>query len=171
MSLHLRDRWLDWTLRVVGVLVIAALAYLAYTVWQGERQAKQGSLSSRAIDNLEQVVREQPENADARVLLGDAYRDMGSPADAIEQYDAALELQADHAGALSDSTQAVSPAGRPPTRRSAMGLRQPPASTPSAHKFFETMTTIQGCFREAPRSLKPNPSFHRTLRDKAAQRR
>lgn len=100
MSLHLRDRWLDWTLRVVAVFVIMALAYLAYTVWQGERQTKKGSLSSRAIENLEQIVRDQPENADARVLLGDAYRDMGSFADALEQYQAALEVKDDHAGAL-----------------------------------------------------------------------
>lgn len=101
MPLHFRDRWLDWTLRVVGVLVLAALLYLAYTIWQGERQARQGSLSSRAISNLEEVVRAQPDNPDARVLLGDAYRDMGSYAAALKQYQAALEIQSDHAGALS----------------------------------------------------------------------
>lgn len=95
-----RDRWLDWTLRIVGLLVIGALAFLAYTVWQGERQAKQSSLAARAIGNLEQLVRENPDNPDARVLLGDAYRDTARYADAVKQYDAALELKADHPAAL-----------------------------------------------------------------------
>jgi Flp pilus assembly protein TadD len=101
VSLRLGDRWLDWTLRIVGVLVIGALLYLGYTVWQGERQVRQGSLSSRAIENLKEMVRSNPENAEARVLLGDAYRDVGGYNDAIEQYNAALDLKKDHIGALS----------------------------------------------------------------------
>ena len=101
MSFTLRDRWLDWTIRVVAVLVIGALAYLGYTVWRGEQQAKQGSLASRAIGNLEEMVRQEPQNPDYRVILGDAYRDTGSHAAAVDQYNAALELQPDNPGALS----------------------------------------------------------------------
>lgn len=101
MSFTLRDRWLDWTIRVVAVLVIGALAYLGYTVWRGEQQAKQGSLASRAIGNLEEMVRQEPQNPDYRVILGDAYRDTGSYAAAVDQYNAALELQGDNPGALS----------------------------------------------------------------------
>jgi Flp pilus assembly protein TadD len=101
VSLASRDPWLEWALRIVGVLVIGALAFLAYTVWQGERQAKQGSLASRAIATLEEQVRKDPQNPDYRVLLGDAFRDIGSHASAIEQYNAALELQPDNPSAMS----------------------------------------------------------------------
>jgi tetratricopeptide (TPR) repeat protein len=101
VSLSSRDPWLQWALRVVGLLVIGAIAFLAYTVWQGERQAKQGSLASRAIANLEEQVRKDPQNPDYRVILGDALRDIGSHAAAIEQYEAALELAPDNPGAMS----------------------------------------------------------------------
>lgn len=100
LSLSFRDRWLDWTLRVVGLLVIGALAFLGYTVWQGEREQRQGSIAARAIENLEAAVREQPDNPDARILLADAYRDTGQYSDAVKQYDEALKLDADHPGAL-----------------------------------------------------------------------
>lgn len=100
VSLPSRDPVLDWALRIVGVLVIGVLAFLAYTVWQGEQQARQGSLASRAIANLEEQVRSDPQNPDYRILLGDAYRDMGSHASAIEQYQAALDLAPDHPGAM-----------------------------------------------------------------------
>ncbi|MDO8849016.1 MAG: tetratricopeptide repeat protein [Coriobacteriia bacterium] len=99
-SLSPRDQWLTWALRIVGVLVIGAFAFLAYTVFQGQRQADQSSIATRAVDSLEQAVRDDPESAETRILLGDAYRDTGRPADAIEQYDKALELSVDHPLAL-----------------------------------------------------------------------
>ena len=101
MSFTTRDPVLDWTLRIVGVLLIGALAFLAYTVWKGEQQVRQSSLATRAIANLEEQVRNDPENVDYRVILGDAFRDVGSHAAAVEQYDVALSLQGDNPGALS----------------------------------------------------------------------
>lgn len=95
-----RDRFLTWAVRVVGVLVIGALVFLAYTVYQGQRQAESSSLAARAIANLEQEVKDNPDNADAHVLLGDAYRDTGRADDAIEQYQKAISLDADHPMAL-----------------------------------------------------------------------
>jgi Flp pilus assembly protein TadD len=96
-----RDRFLTWAVRVVGMLVIGALVFLAYTVYQGTQQTKAGSLAARAISNLEDEVKRNPDNADAHVLLGDAYRDTGRADDAIEQYQKALKLKADHPMALS----------------------------------------------------------------------
>lgn len=96
-----RDRFLTWAVRVVGMLVVGALIFLAYTVYQGQRQAEGSSLAARAISNLEQEVKADSKNPDARVLLGDAYRDTGRADDAIEQYQKALELKADHPMALS----------------------------------------------------------------------
>lgn len=95
-----RNGWLDWAIRVVAVLIIGALAYLAYSVFQGQRQADESSLAARAIANLEQAVRDDPENASVHVLLGDAYRDTGRPAAAVKEYDTALELSPDLPEAL-----------------------------------------------------------------------
>jgi Flp pilus assembly protein TadD len=81
--------------------VIAALAFLAYTIFTAQRQIDQSSVEVRAIDNLEQAVKDDPENAGTRILLGDAYRDTGRAADAIEEYKKALELEPDHPLALS----------------------------------------------------------------------
>jgi tetratricopeptide (TPR) repeat protein len=96
-----KDRWLDWGVRIMAALVVGALAFLAYTVYQGQHRAESGSLAGRAIANLEQALKDNPENPDVRILLGDAYRDTGRPAEAIKWYKEALDLQADHPGALS----------------------------------------------------------------------
>ena len=96
-----RDRWLTWAVRIVAVLVVCALAFFAYEVFQDRRQAQETSVTARAIASLEQAVKDDPENPDAHILLGDAYRDTGRPADAIDEYETALELQADHPVALS----------------------------------------------------------------------
>ena len=100
-ALSSRDRWLTWAVRIVGLLVIGALAYLAYTVYMGQRQAESSSLASRAVANLEQAVKDNPDSPDAHILLGDAYRDTGRPSDAIKEYNTALELDPDHPVALS----------------------------------------------------------------------
>jgi tetratricopeptide (TPR) repeat protein len=95
------DRWLDWGVRIVAALVVGALAFLAYTVYQGQSRAQGGSLAARAIANLEQAVKDNPDNPDVRILLGDAYRDTGRPAEAIKWYKEALELGPNHPVALS----------------------------------------------------------------------
>lgn len=100
MRLLYGDGWLDWTIRILGVLAISALLYLGYTIWQGERQARETSISARAIDNLEEAVKADPNNVQARVLLGDALRDTRSYSKAIEQYQAALDIDPESSGAL-----------------------------------------------------------------------
>lgn len=96
-----RDPWLTWAIRIVLVLVVGAAAFLGFSVYQGEQQAKNSSLSNRAIANLKDAVRENPDNPSVYILLGDAYRDTGKPSEAIKQYEKALELEADHPVALS----------------------------------------------------------------------
>lgn len=96
-----RDPLLTWAVRIVGLLVIGALAFFGYNVFQGQRQAQDGTLAARAIANLEKAVSEDPDNADIRIVLGDAYRDTGRSSDAVEQYQKALELDADNSSALS----------------------------------------------------------------------
>lgn len=100
VAISSRDPLLTWAIRVVGLMVVGALAFLGYTVWQGQRQATDSSLAARAIANLEAAMEAEPENPDVRVLLGDAYRDTGRSGDAIEQYQKALELEQDNASAL-----------------------------------------------------------------------
>lgn len=96
-----RDRWITWATRLVAVLVIGTLAYLAYSMYVGARQDQQGSLASRAIYNLRETVRKNPKSAQAHVLLGDAYRDTGRFTNAVEEYNKALDLEAEHPLALS----------------------------------------------------------------------
>lgn len=97
----MRDPWLTWAIRIVGLFVIGALVFLAYSVYSGQRQVENSSVTERAIEALEASVTAEPENVAARILLGDAYRDTGRPAKAIEQYEEALKLSPDHPLALS----------------------------------------------------------------------
>ena len=54
-----RDRWLTWAVRIVAVLVVCALAFFAYEVFQDRRQAQETSVTARAIASLEQAVKEK----------------------------------------------------------------------------------------------------------------
>lgn len=100
MKFRLRSRWLDTALKVVGVLVIVALVYLAYTVWDAQRQNEQGKLTTRAIDNLVEQVKKTPKDPGARILLGQALAAAGRTNEAVEQYQNALKLDEDNVAAL-----------------------------------------------------------------------
>lgn len=101
MRIRTRNGWLDWAVRIVGLLLVGAALFLGYTVIEGERQTRAGSLTGRAVSNLEEMVRQNPEDVTARLLLADAYRDVGQLNDAVEQYTQALELDKDSVQALS----------------------------------------------------------------------
>lgn len=54
----------------------------------------------RAITVLEDVVAEDPDNADAYNWLGYAHRNIGEYDQAVEHYERALEIEPEHLGAL-----------------------------------------------------------------------
>ena len=54
---------------------------------QTARQYVEGGAAQEAVDLLTQILREQPLNAEAHLLLGDAFRQLGQQARAREQYE------------------------------------------------------------------------------------
>jgi tetratricopeptide (TPR) repeat protein len=65
---------------------------------QTARQLVEAGAAQEAIEQLTQIVREQPMNAEAYLLLGDAYRQVGQRAQARQQYDSARRLTSDTSG-------------------------------------------------------------------------
>jgi len=94
-------RWLDTAIKVVLVVLIVALAYLAYTVIAFQTQERRAQPASRAIDNLIAAVEEDPQNLQLRLTLAEAFASDGRLRDAIEQFNAALEIEPDNPNALS----------------------------------------------------------------------
>ncbi len=93
-------RGLDLAIRVVLVVVIAALVYLGYTVWSTERSKRENTVAGRAIENLIQVVKEKPSDPGARVLLAQAFAAAGRLDESAEQFKAVLDLDEKNASAL-----------------------------------------------------------------------
>ena len=89
------ERWLDIAIRATAVIALALAAYLAYSYWAGTRQQEQATPAGRAIENLATIVRANPGNAGARVRLAEALGAAGRLKEAVEQYEAALEIQPD----------------------------------------------------------------------------
>lgn len=100
MKLRLRSRWLDTALKVVAALVIVALVYLGYTVWDAQRKAEQGKLTTRAVESLVEQVQKTPKDPGARILLAQALAAAGRLNEAVEQYQNALKLDENNATAL-----------------------------------------------------------------------
>jgi Flp pilus assembly protein TadD len=66
---------------------------------QAEQMIEEGRYE-RAIGVLEDVVAEDPDNADAYNWLGYAHRNIGEYDQAVEHYERALEIEPEHLGAL-----------------------------------------------------------------------
>ncbi len=94
-------RWLDVALKSVVALLLVALIYLAYTVTAYQLQERRAQPASRAVDNLIEAVRENPDDAELRLLLAEALAASGRLREAVEQFNAALEIHPDHPSALS----------------------------------------------------------------------
>ncbi len=95
-----RTRWLDSAIKMSVVGLVLALIALAALVVTFEIRERSSSLSARAVANLSEAVRQDPNNARVRILLADAFSADGRLRDAYEQYQAALTLSPDDPGAL-----------------------------------------------------------------------
>lgn len=91
----LRARWLDWAIKGVGALLLIALGFLIYTVVSTNLSDRASTPTARAVTNLMQAVRDNPNDPNARLLLGDAFAAAGRTREAREQYQAALTLRPD----------------------------------------------------------------------------
>ena len=97
---HERARWVDAAVRISAVGVLVAVLVLATVVIVSEYNESRNSLTARAVANLTELVRENPDNPRARVLLADALAADGRYRQAYDQYQAALTLSPDDPTAL-----------------------------------------------------------------------
>jgi len=93
-------KWLDVAIKVTGVLVILAVAFLIYTMITTNARDKANSPAMRAAANLAEAVRQDPNNVSARLRLADALAAAGDLEGANEQYQAALKISKDDPQAL-----------------------------------------------------------------------
>jgi tetratricopeptide (TPR) repeat protein len=94
-------RWLDVAIRVALVAIVALVAWLGYLYWANSQTQAVSSPSGRAIENLRAIVKASPANPDARIKLAEAFAYAGRLSEAIEQYNAALQIKPDYSPALS----------------------------------------------------------------------
>lgn len=105
-NLDRRRRGIDIALTVaIWVLVVAVLGlggFLGYGVWNSRQSEGNSNPALRAIRGLEDLVRKNPNNADARVRLGEAYATAGMYREASNSLQQALKLNPKHSGAYFD---------------------------------------------------------------------
>lgn len=92
--------WLDIAIKVTAVLVVVGILFLIYTVVMTNISDKDKTPAARAAKNLAAAVRQDPDNAEARILFADALAASGDVRGATEQYQAALQLRAEDPRAL-----------------------------------------------------------------------
>ncbi|MBE0417284.1 MAG: tetratricopeptide repeat protein [Coriobacteriia bacterium] len=94
-------RWLDTAIKGILLVVILAFAYLAYTIVAFQLQERRAQPASRAIENLIAAVADDPQNLGLRLQLAEAFAADGRLREAVEQFNAALEIEPDNPNALS----------------------------------------------------------------------
>ncbi len=85
---------------VVGILVLTGL--FGYRVYADRQRSEQSAAATRVIRALEGQVRQNPNDAILRVRLGEALGAAGKFDEAIEQLNAALQIEPEHPGAFLD---------------------------------------------------------------------
>jgi tetratricopeptide (TPR) repeat protein len=95
------DRWLDYALRALVVVILVLAAYLGYSYWTTTQQQAASSPEGRAIENLRRMVLGSPGNVNARVKLAEALAYAGRLDESVEQFQAALKLDPETIAALS----------------------------------------------------------------------
>ena len=95
----------DWIRIATGVLAVAVLGvaiYLGIAVYSNWKIGDTQSPAARSVANLAAAVAANPNLALARVRLAEAMMANGQQADAIEQLQAALQIEEDNVAALTD---------------------------------------------------------------------
>lgn len=106
------EQTLDRLIRI-GVKAVAVGIVLAAVVYFVERRDTSPSLVDRQIAAAEAAVREQPVETGLRLRLADMYRAAKRPDDALEQYDAVLEVEAGQSTALLGRGEVLAETGDP----------------------------------------------------------
>lgn len=100
-----RSKWLDYAVKGTVVAVVLAIAVFAYVIISTQLRERNATPAARAVANLTQAVKENPNNVTARLRLADAMSAAGRIREATEQYQVALELSPDDPGALAGLAQ------------------------------------------------------------------
>jgi tetratricopeptide (TPR) repeat protein len=85
---------------VVGILVVGGL--FAYQIYVDRQRAEAANPAMRVVSSIREQVRQSPNDAILRVRLGEALGAAGRFDDAIEQFNAALQIDPEHIGAYLD---------------------------------------------------------------------
>ncbi len=96
------DQIIRIIIMVLAAALIGAALLFGYTVWQTSRIEKSATPAQRALIELENFVRKEPNNAAGRVRYGEALASAGLFKQAGEQFKAAVKLDEKHTGAWLD---------------------------------------------------------------------
>lgn len=110
-------------------------------------QASQAQQLDQALAELEAVVRAEPANQEARVLLARSYMQLGRPTDAQPHFAAALTRDAGNAGLMVDYAESIFRAGKPdvPDARAREWIDKAIAAEPGNQRarFFRGILLLQ----------------------------
>ncbi len=96
-----RARPLDIAIWVVVAAVLAVGAYLAFAVWQQNRNVVRSTPAARGVAELAALVKKQPNNIGLRMDLAQALVVAQQENSAVDQYRAILKVKKDYPPALS----------------------------------------------------------------------
>jgi tetratricopeptide (TPR) repeat protein len=106
------EQTLDRLIRIGLKAVVVGIA-VAAVVYFVERRDTSPSLVDRQISAAEAAVREQPAETGLRLRLADMYRAAKRPADALDQYEAVLKVEAGQSTALLGRGEVLAETGDP----------------------------------------------------------
>lgn len=96
------DRALTIAIWVLVAGVLSLSAWFGLTIYSVRMQERLSTPSGRAIVDLEQQVRAEPNHLELRVRLGEAYATAGLYNEALHSFEQALKLDENHTGAYLD---------------------------------------------------------------------
>lgn len=99
------SEWLDLAVKAALAALALALVFFVYTYVSGRMADANSSPAARAVENLEQAVRADPNNITARLRYADALAAAGRAREAAEQYQLVMEISPDDPGALAGLAQ------------------------------------------------------------------
>ncbi|MDP2401996.1 MAG: tetratricopeptide repeat protein, partial [Actinomycetota bacterium] len=85
---------------LIGILVIGGL--FGYQIYVDRQRAEAANPAMRVVTSIREQVRQSPNDAILRVRLGEALGAAGRFDEAIEQFNAALQIDPEHIGAYLD---------------------------------------------------------------------
>lgn len=96
------DRILNAVVIALLLAVVGVGAWFGFTIYQVRWQERMSTPSGRAIAELEDQIRANPNDVVLRVRLGEAYATAGMYDEALDSFEQGLKLDPEHSGAFLD---------------------------------------------------------------------